>query len=95
MNNLPETTDVLRKLYYDPKQGLFNATKLYQKVRELGIKLREVRDFIKKQKTGQLYKGPVKTSYYPITGPPGSYQADLMFYPKTKQVNRGYDTILT
>ncbi len=86
---------LLQKLYYNPKQGLFNATKLYQKVRELGIKLQEVRDFIKRQKTGQLYKGPTKTLYYPITAPPGSFQADLIFYPKTKKINNGYDTALT
>lgn len=94
MNNL-RNTDILRKLYYDPKQGLFNATKLFQKVRELGIKLAEVRDFVKKQKTGQLYKGPVKKQYYPITAPENSFQIDLIFFPKTKQVNRGFDTIMT
>lgn len=90
-----DTTNLLRELYYDPKRGLFNAVKLYQKVKELGIKLGQVRDFITKQKTGQLYKGPTEKSYYPITAPSGSFQADLIFYPKTKVVNRGYDTALT
>jgi hypothetical protein len=93
--NSTEIHDTLQKLYYDPKRGLFNATKLYQKVKELGIKLKEVKSFIQNQNTGQLHRPPVRKEFYPITAPPGSYQADLIFYPKTKKINNGYDTILT
>ncbi len=93
--NEVEKQKVLQKIYYDPKQGLINAQKLFQKVRELGIKLQDVKNFLQKQKTAQLYKGPTQKQFYPITAPPGSYQCDLLFYPKTKKVNNGYDTALT
>ncbi len=86
---------VLQKIYYDPKQGLINAQKLFQKVRELGIKSQDVKNFLQKQKTAQLYKGPTEKHFYPITALPGSYQCDLIFYPKTKKINNGYDTALT
>ena len=37
-----------------------------------------------------------KPSYYPIYSvADGSYQADLMFFPKFKTINNGYDTILS
>ena len=42
-----------------------------------------------------MYHYHPKKEYYPITAPLGSYQADLIFYPKTKKTNNGYDTILT
>jgi hypothetical protein len=93
--NSQETQDTLQKLYYDPRAGLFNATKLYQKVKELGIKLNQVKSFIEKQNSGQLHRPPLHKEFYPITAPPGSYQADLIFYPKTKKINNGFDTILT
>lgn len=80
--NPDEKKEILRELYYDPQKGLYNHQKLYQKVKEL-------------QKVGQVYHGPLKQIFYPITAPPASYQADLMFYPKTKKVNNGYNTILT
>jgi hypothetical protein len=54
-----------------------------------------VKNFLQKQKTAQLYKGPTEKHFYPITAPPGSYQCNLIFYPKTKKINNGYDTALT
>jgi hypothetical protein len=54
-----------------------------------------VKNFLQKQKTAQLYKGPTEKHFYPITGPVGSFQCDLIFYPKTKKINNGYDTALT
>jgi transposase InsO family protein len=87
--------NILREAFYDPKQGMVNRDKLFPKLRHLGVRLKDIRDFINRQQLGQLYHGPGPKQYYPITGPPGSYQADLVFYPKTKHVNRGYDTALT
>lgn len=86
---------LIRDAFYDPKQGMVNRDKLFAKLRHLGVKLKDIRDFINRQQLGQLYHGPGTKQYYPITGPPGSYQADLIFYPKTKHANRGYDTALT
>ncbi len=55
----------------------------------------EIDASIKKQELGQRYALPPKKEFYPITAPAWSYQADLIFYPKTKVINNGYDTALT
>ena len=90
-----EKEELLQQLYYDPKKGLTHAEKLYQNVKDQGIKLQEVKDFVSKQELGQRYRQPTMKDLYPITAPPHSYQADLIFYPKTKQINNGFDTALT
>jgi hypothetical protein len=86
---------VLEQMYYDPAKGLYNASKLYPKLKHLGLKLQEIKDYIAKQKTGQIHRRPTAKNYYPITAPNFSYQADLIFYPKTKTINNGCDTALT
>lgn len=48
--NQSEKDEILQKLYYDPEHGLINASKLHQKVKELGIKLKEVQGYIQTQK---------------------------------------------
>jgi len=94
--NIAEQEKIIQKLYYDPARGFHNANKLYTKVKDLGIKLKFIKDYINKQRTRQLYYRPQKRiSYYPITGPTYSYQADLIFFPKLKEYNNGYNTALT
>ena len=44
---------LIKSSYYDPEYGLFSATKLYQKLKDKGVTLNEVKDFIKKQEVGQ------------------------------------------
>jgi hypothetical protein len=82
----------IKKLYYDPTQRLTHGAKLHKKVS--GITLAQINDFIQEQKTGQLYRQSHRRQYYPITAPPHSYQADLIFM-KDKNINNGYDTALT
>ena len=53
-----EKEELLQQLYYDPKKGLTHAEKLYQKVRDKGIKLKEVKDFVSKEQLGQRYCQP-------------------------------------
>ena len=88
--------DKLREAYYDPKMGLGSVDKLYRKLRSRGITRKEVGTFLKKQQVHQEHLQQRKPSYYPIYSvADGSYQADLMFYPKFKTINNGYDTILS
>lgn len=81
-------TEQLRQLYYDPRRGLTHAVKLHKKTQ--GISLNAIKQFVKQQELGQLYKNPHKKKFYPITAPPDSYQADLIFMPN-KVINNGYD----
>eukprot|EP00010_Vexillifera_abyssalis_P009400 CAMPEP_0201547518 /NCGR_PEP_ID=MMETSP0173_2-20130828/3987_1 /ASSEMBLY_ACC=CAM_ASM_000268 /TAXON_ID=218659 /ORGANISM="Vexillifera sp., Strain DIVA3 564/2" /LENGTH=158 /DNA_ID=CAMNT_0047956587 /DNA_START=919 /DNA_END=1392 /DNA_ORIENTATION=+ len=85
----------MRKLYYDPEKGLYNASKLYQKVKDIGVTLEQVKQFVERQKIGQQFRPPKKKEFYPITAPTQSYQADLIFFPKHKRINLGYNTALT
>ena len=89
--------DEIRKLYYNPKQGLTNPRKLHEKLKEKGISLKEIKEFVDRQEVGQKYryKPNKKDQWYPITAPSFSYEIDLIFYPKTKRINLGYDTALT
>ena len=91
-----ETDAILQKVYYDPKIGLVSADRLYKKLKSQGVTRKEVDEFLKKQQVQQLHYQPKKPTYYPIYSMmDGSYQADLMFYPRLKKINNGYDTILT
>ena len=86
----------LREAYYDPKMGLGSVDKLYRKLRSMGITRKEVGTFLKKQQVHQEHLQRRRPRYYPIYSvADGSYQADLMFYPKFKTINNGYDTILS
>jgi hypothetical protein len=40
--------DIIRKIYNDPLQGFTGINKIYQKVKQLGITQKEVKDFLKK-----------------------------------------------
>lgn len=88
-----QQTKILTDLYYDPKQGLTHAKKLHDKVKDT-MTLKTVREFINKQSLGQLYSQSNKKSFYPITAPPHSYQADLFFMPD-KRINNGHNAALT
>ena len=91
-----EKLEKLRDAYYDPKVGLVSVDRLYRKLRSSGITRSEVQAFVKKQQVQQDHYQPRKPEYYPIYSVrDGSYQADLMFYPRVKTINNGYDTILT
>ena len=101
--------NIISSIYYNPKDGFVGLDKLYKKVKAKEAELRlgggkeptvtrnQVAAWLKKQETSQLHKqNPKKRSEMKqIVGPIGSYQADLMFFPKWKKQNRGYTIILT
>ena len=49
--------------FYDPKYGMQPATKLYNKLKDKGITLKQVKDFIEKQEGYQLNKQTVKVKH--------------------------------
>lgn len=86
----------LKAIYYDPKQGLLSADKLFRKVEHLGLTRKDVNAFLSQQEAFQLHKKKPRVQiYYPITaGGIGSYQADLTFYFQYAKSNRNFLGIL-
>lgn len=83
--------DFLHEVYYDPKTGYGNAKSLYEKVKHLGLKMKEVEAFLALQEPQQIYKRKKRVkNYFPITaGAVGkTFQADLTFYNQFKKENK-------
>ena len=82
----------LTKLYYDTP-SLLTAKQLSKKG---GVSLKEGQEFINNQEVNQLhYPKKKKIKYYPIYGPPGTFQIDLTFYKQYKGQNSNYYILLT
>ena len=91
-----EKVERIRQAYYDPKMGLVSGDRLYRKLRSEDITRKDITNFIEKQQVRQMHHQSKKPDYYPIYSMmDGSYQMDLMFYPRLKKINNGYDTIMT
>ena len=91
-----EKVERIREAYYDPKMGLVSMDRLYRKLRSQGITRKQLKEFFDKQQVQQMHHQSKKPDFYPIYSViDGSYQADLMFYPRFKGINNGYDTIMT
>eukprot|EP00732_Lithocolla_globosa_P003947 Lithocolla_globosa_v1_NODE_3395_length_1689_cov_2.765500.p2 type:complete len:140 gc:universal NODE_3395_length_1689_cov_2.765500:1042-623(-) len=84
----------LEQAYYDPETGFVGAMKLKQKVD--GFTLKEIKEWLSEQEVNQIHSdNSKKIRYFPITGPPGSYQADLSFFRKYTKSNGGNEYLLT
>ena len=91
-----EKVERIRQAYYDPKVGLVSGDRLYRKLRSEDITRKDITNFMEKQQVKQMHHQSKKPDYYPIYSMmDGSYQMDLMFYPRLKKINNGYDTIMT
>lgn len=85
----------IRKVFYDPKQGLTSIKKLYEKLKEKGATYKQIKEFVEKQKIGQVYsRASSKKESFPINADKDSYQGDITFLDKYKKINRGYIGIL-
>ncbi len=89
--------DIIKKIYYDPKQGFTNVNLLYNKLKELGYNftLSEVKKWYNSQAVNQIYK-ETKPVYQKIVCPFGSVgciQIDLMDINKFFRKNEGYHYI--
>ena len=63
-----DTNDkLLHILYYSPNVGATSIKKLYEKVKNRGITQKQVREFIEKQESHQMFKKRnTKINYFPI-----------------------------
>lgn len=60
--------ELIRNAYYDPSTGLQSAVKLYDKLKDKGITLKQIKDFINSQEVYQLHKTSQKIKkYFPIS----------------------------
>jgi hypothetical protein len=91
---MKDIQEKLRQIYYDPLVGLMSANKLYLKLNKK-VPLDVIQDFIEKQEASQLHKKTGKINYFPISGPAGTFQADLTFFDQIKRSNEGFHVLLT
>ena len=83
-------SDILKKLYYDPKTGLQSKTKFKSWVRKLHPKItaKVIDEFLAKQELSQINKKETFKGFFKITAPPDSYQMDIFFMNAYKKQNR-------
>jgi hypothetical protein len=91
------SSNLLKKLYYDPKTGYKSMRRLYETAKESdkSITLKKVKEFLSSQEEYQINKGNNKNVYFKISAPKGFYQSDLLFYPQLKTKNKGYSAMLS
>lgn len=92
------TDSILSKIYYNPRTGFVSADKLYARVKDDGITKEQVEKWLKTQYVAQVQKPVQIKAVHGIpfmAEKPNQYvQADLMFYDKYGQQNKGYKYIL-
>ena len=87
-----------RDVYYDPSAGYQSAEKLYQKVKDLKISRKDVKDWLKSQETYTRYKPKIKPRKYLKTFVgklADQMQLDLVDMQKYLHKNKGNRWILT
>lgn len=92
-----DVNKLLHDTYYNPSTGLLSAQKLYQKLKKEGITLKQVKEFLQKQETSQLYKPVTKTKvFFPIVAyePNETIQCDLMDMSNIATTNSYYKYLL-
>lgn len=87
--------------FYNPKTGLWNANKIYKKLKAKGlkVKLKDVRDVLSKQLVTQVYKQvpqKKKDRFTTIVAryPKEQYQADLLDLKSYAKFNKGFRYLL-
>ncbi len=94
---MSSTTDLLSKLFNDPKTGFVGADKLLRRAKPHNSKitLAQVKDFLAHNSIHQVFQKPTTTNITPrIHGTIGHYQADLTFLTRYKAQNSNYHILL-
>ena len=90
--------DILRKIFKDPKLGLFSADKIAKRIQRdyPQISTRDIQKFAERQATTQINKDIRRGEYDRIIAfhPNDCWQADLLSVFKTAKVNKNYRYIL-
>ena len=95
---MSEDEKLLHTLYYSPTTLYTSVNSLYNAVKQKGIKLKDVKEFIQKQESTQLFKRPKRIhSYFPIVA---KYkfellQIDLVDMSDISTANQNYKYLLT
>ena len=57
--------NIIKNTYLDPLVGSYSATKFYLNLKDKGVTLKMIKDFLKKQETQQIYLKPtaIKNSF--------------------------------
>ena len=63
---MSEDEKLLRTLYYPPKTLFTSVNSLYNALKRKGITLKDVKEFIQKQESTQLFKRPKRIHSYCI-----------------------------
>ena len=74
---------LLTNLFYSPSTQYTSIKTLHDAVKNKGITYNEVRDFIQRQETSQLFKKPTRTNHYFPIFAKHKYeilQIDLIYY---------------
>ena len=93
---MPDKTEILNKIYYDPKMGLVTVEKLFQRVKQHGITRADIKKFIVEQNVAQIHKRVDKPVYISISssGIDHIWQADLCDMAKYSGSNTNYKFLL-
>src|SRR5690349_12958624 len=87
--------EIIKEYYYNPKTGFKGIDATYQDLKSQGITKDEIKRFLEKQETAQIYKQQEKPKFIPIkANGDEEYQVDLMFYTQFKSQNKSYHIIL-
>ena len=79
----------MEKLIQENKNwGLLSKSKLYLRVKDLGISKQEVSNYLENKEIYQIYKKEPKKSKLKITAPPYSFQIDIVFIKEYQAKNK-------
>ena len=83
--------------YYSPSIQATSVKKLYELVKNRGITMKQVKEFITKQEAQQLFQKPKTVNYFPIFSSHKNeiFQVDLMDVSNLAGANRNVKFLLT
>ena len=89
----PEVVQKLMRINYYGAMGATSVKKLYEKMKNRGVTMQQVKEFIDKQKTQQIFKKPKRSIiYFPIYASNGNeiFQGDLIDMSDIATANKNY-----
>jgi hypothetical protein len=92
--------DQIKKLYLNPKFGLISINKFVEKLKlnypDQEFKQNDIKEMVENLDAFQQFRKPKREIPLQVyANKNDSYMCDLIFYPKYKNQNKGYTTILT
>ena len=91
------TEEKIRELYLNPEFGLSSANKIYQKLKNEGVTLKQIKDVLSKQESVQISKRITKPkNYLPIMsyGANDIIQEDILDISNMSAANSGFKYLL-